>query len=96
ISSRHNQEFTMIEFYMAYSDYNDLMDLTEDMLSKLVHEVIGSEILEYGEYKINCGGKYERISMVDSIVKYNDDLTKEDLVKFESAKKIADKLQIKV
>ena len=63
---------------MAYADYNDLMDLTEDMLSKLVQEVTGSIELKYGEYKINFGGKYERISMVDAIVKHSDTITKED------------------
>nr|WP_276328730.1 lysine--tRNA ligase [Francisella halioticida] len=96
VSSRHNPEFTMLEFYMAYSDYNDLMDLTEDMFSKLVQDVIGTQELEYGEYKINFGGKYERISMVDSIVKYSDDISNQDLGDFESAMKVANRLKIKV
>ncbi|QYK13728.1 lysine--tRNA ligase [Shewanella rhizosphaerae] len=73
LSPRHNPEFTMMEFYMAYSDYKDLMDLTEEMLSSIAKDLLGDTKLPYGEHTIDFGGPYERLSMLDAIKKYNPD-----------------------
>ncbi len=83
LSTRHNPEFTMLEFYQAYADFNDLMNLTEDMLRTAAEEVLGSAIVtntvkdvdgnvtETIEY--DFGSKFERLSMADAILKYNPD-----------------------
>ncbi|MCE0493247.1 lysine--tRNA ligase [Vibrio salinus] len=73
LSIRHNPEFTMMEFYQAYSDYNDLMDLTEEMLSSVAMEVLGSTVMPYGDEMVEFGGKYARMSMLEAIKHYNPD-----------------------
>ena len=71
LSPRHNPEFTMMEFYQAYSDYHDLMDFTEEMLSTVAVEVLGATSMPYGDETVEFGGKYTRISMLDAIKQYN-------------------------
>jgi len=68
ISTQHNPEFTMLEFYMAYADYNDLISLTEEMFSFLSKEVLGTSVIEYGSEKIDLTPPWKRYSFKDSIV----------------------------
>jgi len=70
ISTRHNPEFTMLEFYQAYSNYGDLMDLTEEMLTGIAERVCGSRVIKYDEYEIDFG-KWTRLSMKEAILKYS-------------------------
>lgn len=94
LSPRHNPEFTMLEFYQAYSDYEDLMDLTEDMLRNLTTSICGTnEILYQGE-SYDLAKPFERMTVVDSILKFNDSLTLEDLQSIDKAREIAQKLDI--
>jgi lysyl-tRNA synthetase class 2 len=69
ISTAHNPEFTMLEFYQAYSDYNDLMALNEEFFAHLAKEVTGSTLVKYGEYEIDFA-KFSRISMREAVCKY--------------------------
>jgi lysyl-tRNA synthetase class 2 len=69
ISTAHNPEFTMLEFYQAYSDYHDLMALSEELFAQLAKEVTGSTVVRYGEYEVDFAS-FERISMREAVCRY--------------------------
>ena len=94
LSTRHNPEFTMLEFYQAYADYRDLMDLTEAMLREVVEKVHGKSELEYGEKLIDFARPFARMTVFDSILHFNPELKASDIDNDESARAVADKLGI--
>ncbi|MCJ8301616.1 lysine--tRNA ligase [Shewanella sp.] len=102
LSPRHNPEFTMMEFYMAYADYKDLMDLTEEMLSSIATELCGSPKLPYGEHTVDFGGPYARLSMLDAIKKYCPDnetiqsMTYEEVKDVEFMRDLAKSIGMKI
>ncbi len=79
ISTRHNPEFTMLEFYWAYANYLDLMDLTEAMLSGLAETVTDSAVVSYQGEDIDFSGPYERLSVEDAVRRYNPAFCDADL-----------------
>ena len=102
LSPRHNPEFTMMEFYQAYSDYKDLMDLTEEMLSTVAIDVLGATAMPYGDEMVEFGGKYARMSMFEAIKHYNPNhaqiqaLTEEDLQNRDLMVSIAKSVHVEV
>ncbi len=79
ISTRHNPEFTMIEFYEAYRDYRYLMDYTEELLRTVAKSVIGTTSLPYGEHTIDLAKPFERLTVVQAIRKYHPQISEAEL-----------------
>ena len=69
ISTQHNPEFTMLEFYMAYADYHDMMDFTERMLAQVAQEVNGTTVTHFNGHEIDWS-KFQRLSMREAIIQY--------------------------
>ena len=79
LSTRHNPEFTMIEFYQAYANYDDLMNLTEKLLVGIAKEVIGREKISYQGVSFDFSKKFDRLTVEEAILKYNSDISSEDI-----------------
>ncbi|WP_172118524.1 lysine--tRNA ligase [Halomonas hibernica] len=96
LSTRHNPEFTMVEFYWAYADYNDLMDMTEAMLRTAAEEVLGTTTLEYQGASYDFGQPFKRLTLKQSILDHGDGISDADLDSLEAARVTAQALGIKV
>ena len=96
LSTRHNPEFTMLEFYQAYAEYHELMDLTEEMLRGIAEEVLGKTTITYQGEEYDFGKPFVRMTVFDSILHFNLDLKAENISTREEAVKVAENLKIPV
>jgi len=96
LSTRHNPEFTMLEFYTAYFDFLDAMDITEELLRNVTQQVLGDTTLVYGDSLFDLGKPFERLSIEEAIIKFNPEFDNSQLRDMEYLKKYAEKLGIKV
>ena len=106
LSTRHNPEFTMLEFYQGYADYKDLMDLTEDLLRSMAQSILGTTLLvstsrdQHGEVisttEYNLEKPFRRLSVFDSILEFNPAIKAAQISDLDSARQLAKSLGISI
>ena len=90
LDTRHNPEFTLMELYQAYTDYNGMMDLTENLYRHVAQEVLGTTIITYNGVEMDLGKPFERITMIDAVKKYAG-VEWNEVSTLEEARALADK-----
>lgn len=93
LDTRHNPEFTLMELYQAYTDYNGMMDLTENMFRHVAQEVCGTTTVPYGDVEIDLGMPFKRITMIDA-VKEHTGIDFDEVKDTAEAKKLADEREL--
>ena len=93
LDTRHNPEFTLMELYQAYTDYNGMMDLTENMFRYVAQEVCGTTTVPYGEHMIDLGKPFERLTMIEAVKKYTG-IDFDEVPDTAAAKKLADEKEV--
>lgn len=88
ISTRHNPEFTMIEFYQAYADYRDLMRFTENLFHFLCDKVVGTRHVEYGAHQLDFDKPFAKMSVKEAIIAYHPEINPEHLDDIETCRKL--------
>lgn len=96
MDTRHNPEFTSMELYEAYSDYNDMMNITEDIIRECALKCCGECVIEYKDEKIDLSKPFERITMADAVKKYTGIDFESFIGKDEKAKEIAKQMNVEV
>jgi lysyl-tRNA synthetase class 2 len=94
LSTRHNPEFTMLEFYQAYADYHDLMDFTEKMMRAVALKVLGTTSLNYQGMAIDFAQPFKRMTIVESILAHNPTIERHQLLDYDAALALSRQLGI--